>query len=197
MSISANFPGPMRDVVRRMTGGEVVFVQGAGGNVLPRVAFTDSEREAEQMGYRLGIEALHSLSGRHAYRRRMTWRPERSIMQISSYRREVVDDGPVALRATMRRVRFPLLPLPSLEEVRSVREEWEAKLAEAIADGAGTGGAARIAWWHLAWAAAGPSRRCSTAPRRRSARAASTRSASETGWSSPGRARCSARSGWP
>ena len=52
----------------------------------------------------------------------------------------------------MRRVRFPLLPLPSLEEVRSVREEWEAKLAEAIADGAGTGGAARIAWWHLAWA---------------------------------------------
>ena len=149
---SADFPGPMGDVVKRMTGGEGVFVQGAGGNVLPRVAFTDSEQEAEQMGYRLGIEALHSLSGRYAYRRRMAWRPERSIMQISSYRREVVDDGPVELRATMRRVRFPLLPLPSLEEVRSVREEWEAKLAEAIADGAGTGGAARIAWWHLAWA---------------------------------------------
>jgi len=52
----------------------------------------------------------------------------------------------------MRRVRFPLLPLPSLEEVRAVREEWEAKLAEATVGGAGTGGAARIAWWHLAWA---------------------------------------------
>ena len=32
---SADFPGPLRDVVRRVTGGEAVFLQGAGGNVLP------------------------------------------------------------------------------------------------------------------------------------------------------------------
>jgi hypothetical protein len=73
-------------------------------------------------------------------------------MQISSYRRVPAEAGPVALAATMRRVSFPLLPHPSLEEVRAVREEWEAKLAEAQAAGAGTGGPARIAWWHLAWA---------------------------------------------
>ena len=52
----------------------------------------------------------------------------------------------------MRRVRFPFLPLPPLEEVRAVRDEWEAKLEEALAAGAGNGGAARIAWWHLGWA---------------------------------------------
>lgn len=149
---SADFPGPLRDVVRRTTGGEVVFLQGAGGNVLPKVAFTDSEQEAEAVGERLGLEALHSLAGRYAYPRRMAYRPERSIMQISSYRRVPAEAGPVALAATMRRVSFPLLPHPSLEEVRAVREEWEAKLAEAQAAGAGTGGPARIAWWHLAWA---------------------------------------------
>ena len=149
---SADFPGPLREVLRRNTGGEAAFLQGAGGNVLPKVAFTDSEDEAQRMGTHLGIEALHSLAGRFSRPHRMTYRPERSIMQISSYRREVVEDGPVVLAATMRRVRFPFQPLPSLEEVRAVREEWEAKLAEAVAAGAGTGGAARIAWWHLAWA---------------------------------------------
>ena len=82
---SADFPGPLRDLVRRTTGGEVVYLQGAGGNVLPRVAFTDSEDEAEAMGERLA----------------------------------------------MRKVRFPLLPHPSLESVQAVRAEWEAKLADA------------------------------------------------------------------
>jgi len=149
---SADFPGPMRDVVRAVTGGEAVFLQGAGGNVLPKVAFTDSEDEAEAMGGRLGLEALHSLAGRFAHPRRMTYRPERSIMQISSYRRSPVDVPPPVLAATMRRVRFPFLPLPSLEEVRAVRDEWEAKLEGALAAGAGNGGAARIAWWHLGWA---------------------------------------------
>src|SRR5262249_49537238 len=146
------FPGPMRDVVRAVTGGVAVFLQGAGGNVLPKVAFTDSEDEAEAMGRRLGLEALHSLAGRFAYKREMTYRPERSIMQISSYRRTVVEAPPPVLAATMRRVRFPFLPLPSVDEVRAVRTEWEAKLEDALAAGAGNGGPARIAWWHLAWA---------------------------------------------
>ena len=149
---SADFPGPLRDVVRRVSDGEVVFLQGAGGNVLPKVAFTADEAEAELMGGRLGIEALHSLAGRFATPRRMTYRPERSIMQISSYRREAVDVGPVELAATMRRVRFPLGPLPSLEDVRAVSAEWEAKLADAVTAGSGNGGAARIAYWHAGWA---------------------------------------------
>ena len=149
---SADFPGPLRDVVRRVTGGEAVFLQGAGGNVLPKVAFTDDESEAELMGSRLGIEALHSLAGRFARPRRMVYRPERSIMQISSYRRAVVETGPVELAAAMRHVRFPLQPLPSLEDVRAVSAEWEAKLADAVAAGSGNGGAARIAFWHAGWA---------------------------------------------
>ena len=149
---SADFPGPLRDVVRRVSGGEVVFLQGAGGNVLPKVAFTDDESEAELMGTRLGIEALHSLAGRFATPRRMVHRPERSIMQISSYRRVVAEAGPSSSPRRCARVRFPLQPLPSLESVRAVSDEWEAKLADAVASGSGNGGAARIAYWHAGWA---------------------------------------------
>src|SRR3954447_24058128 len=100
---SADFPGPLRDVVRRVTGGEAVFLQGAGGNVLPKVAFTDDEAEAELMGTGLAIEALHSLAGRFAVPRRIVYRPERSIMEISSYRREPLEAGAVELAMTSRR----------------------------------------------------------------------------------------------
>lgn len=147
---SADFPGPLRDVLRRNTGGEVVFLQGAGGNVLPKVAFTDDESEAEHMGGRLAIEALHSLAGRFARPRRMEWTQQRSVTQFSAYRRVLDDEPPVHLAATMKRARFPLLPLPTLEAVRAVRAEWEPKLADAVARC--DGGAARIAYWHAAWA---------------------------------------------
>ncbi len=147
---SADFPGAMREFVRGNTGGEAVFLQGAGGNVLPKVAFTEDEEEATSMGTRLGLEALHSLAGRFAWRRRMEWKGERSVMQISTYRRAVAEQEPVRLAATARRVRFPLLPLPSLDEIRAVRAEWEPKLESAVA--AGDGGGARIAYWHAGWA---------------------------------------------
>ena len=61
---SADFPGPMRDVVRAVSGGECIFFQGAGGNVLPKFAFTDSEAEAHRMGTRLGLAALEAVADR-------------------------------------------------------------------------------------------------------------------------------------
>ena len=108
---SADFPGAMREFIRRNTHGEAVFLQGAGGNVLPKVAFTEDEQEAVDMGTRLGLEALHSLAGRFAWRRRMESKSERSVMQISAYRRAVAEQEPAPLAATARRVRFPLLTL--------------------------------------------------------------------------------------
>ena len=49
-SYSADFAGELRSEVRRLTGGECVYVQAAAGNVLPRVGFTGSEDEAKKIG---------------------------------------------------------------------------------------------------------------------------------------------------
>ena len=81
---SADFPGPMRRLVRDVTGGECVFLQSAGGNVLPRVAFTDDEREAEAMGWRIATEALHAVADRLVTPVHMFRMQERSVMAISA-----------------------------------------------------------------------------------------------------------------
>jgi neutral ceramidase len=147
---SADFPGAIRELVRRTSGGECVYFQGAGGNVLPKVAFTDDEGEADRMGTRIALEALHAVADRFATPNRMVWKQEESVMPISAYRREAQSAEPPQLAATMEHVRFPLLPHPTPEEVRAVRAEWEPRVAEARA--AGDVGRTKVAWYHAAWA---------------------------------------------
>jgi neutral ceramidase len=147
---SADYPGPMRELMRSVSGGECVFLQAAGGNVLPRVAFTDDEQEAERMGYRLAIEALHAIADRRTRPVRMLRKDEGSVTPISSYRRVELEPEPTVLRAVRQHVQFPLLPHPSLESVVADRERWEATLEEARA--AGDIGRMKVAWYHTSWA---------------------------------------------
>jgi neutral ceramidase len=136
---SADFAGMLRSTVREWTGGECVYFQAAAGNVLPRVAFTDSEDEAARMGRALGLEAVHAVSRRSAWPFRYERLPGGSVTPFSLYRPTAVDPEPQPLAAAEERVTFPLLPLPSLDEVRRLREEFERAVAEADAGGADPG----------------------------------------------------------
>ncbi|MFN8222099.1 MAG: hypothetical protein U0R50_02485 [Gaiellales bacterium] len=147
---SADFPGPMRDVVRAVTGGECVFFQGAGGNVLPKFAFTDSEDEAHRMGTRLALAALAAVADRHS--RPVTVVPEQegSVTPITRYRRRYEDVPAPELAAVSETVSIPLMPHPALEDVVAQREEHEAALEEARASG--NRGRVKLAYYQASWA---------------------------------------------
>jgi neutral ceramidase len=147
---SADFPGPLRRVVRAATGGECVFFQGAAGNVLPRFAFTDDEFEAERMGNRIGVAALESVADRLATPVELTRLDEGSVTPISKYRRVQLDTEAPALAAVSEVVSIPLMPHPPLEEVAKLREEYDRDLDAAKATG--EVGKIKVAYYHAKWA---------------------------------------------
>jgi hypothetical protein len=151
MSIySADYPGPLRDLVRRVTGGECVFFQASAGNVLPKVSFTADEREAERLGRRLALEALRALEGRSSVRREMTTVPEASMVPIIAYRvRELETDAP-SLAVAERRVWLDYSAVPPYDEIVALKDEYEQTLARARE--AGDVGAVRVALVGAHWA---------------------------------------------
>jgi hypothetical protein len=147
---SADFPGPLRRVVRSVTGAECVFFQGGGGNVLPKFAFTDSEAEAERMGVRLALAALDSVADRYATPVEIGPEVEASAVPISRYRRRSLEAVAPELGAASALVSIPLLPAPGLDEVVALREQYERDLDEAGASG--DNGRVKVAYYHAAWA---------------------------------------------
>ena len=128
---SADFPGAMRDSIRAWTGGEAVFLQAAGGNVLPRVAFTDREDEAVRVGRALALEALHAVEGRAAWPAELVETSFQSGTQVVLFRWRPIDAPDPVLAAVEERVDFPLLALPSLDEARAARLQAEVEYAAA------------------------------------------------------------------
>jgi hypothetical protein len=139
LAYSADYPGPMREAVRAWTGGQCVFLQGAGGNILPRVAFAPELGPSRALGRRLALAALAAVADRPGWP--MTYRrlDDGSVTPFHLYRPEAVDGDAPALAAAEIPVTFPLLPLPSLDAIAAEREEAEARLRAARERGAGEG----------------------------------------------------------
>lgn len=133
---SPDYPGPLRNFIRQATGGECVFLQGAGGNIMPRVAFESSGEAMKQLGIRLGIEALHAIADRRVQSAHLR---EEGLVSGTGLRlfRWVPEDEPVAkLAFCAQEVEFPLLPLPSLEEIQSLIKRTEEEIERATKNNA-------------------------------------------------------------
>jgi hypothetical protein len=147
---SADYPGAIRRTVRAVTGGDCVFFQAAGGNVLPRFAFAEDEVEAERMGTRIAVAALESVADRLATPVEIVRLDEGSVTPISKYRRRQLEDEMPELAAAAETVTIPLMPHPPLEEVSALREQYDRELDEARATG--DAGKVKVAYYHAAWA---------------------------------------------
>ena len=147
---SADFPGPMRRLVRGAVGGDCIFFQGAGGNVLPRFCFTGDEAEAVRMGTQLGVAALAAVVDRRAYDVEITSFEDRSATPYHIYRREPVEPGPAVLGSASEVVTVPLLPHPTLEEVEEELVRREADLEAAREEGVIRH--VKVAYYWAAWA---------------------------------------------
>jgi hypothetical protein len=162
---SPDYPGPLRDLVRSVSGGECVFLQGAGGNVMPRVAFDNDCFEPARLGRRLALEALHALADRPGWPARLVETSFGSGTVVTLYRWEAVSAEPPPLAAVEELVEFPLLPLPSPSEITAAREAAEAEVEEAERRGA-TESELRILRFHgLNWARRAEAEILSGAPR--------------------------------
>jgi hypothetical protein len=151
LAYSADYAGPMRDAVRTWTGGECVFLQGAAGNVLPRVAFADSLEPARRMGRRLALAALDAVADRPAWGRTFDRFDDGSVTPFHLYRPRAADAGEVALAATQIDVAFPLQEVPTLQAVEAELAAVEARLADAQARGA-DGGELNVIRYDAVWA---------------------------------------------
>ena len=140
LAYGADYAGPMRAAVRAWTGGACVFLQGAGGNVLPRVAFAADLRSAEAFGRRLALAALAALADRPAWPARYDRSADGSVTPFHLYRPRVAGGGaPPRLVAAELEVEFPLQPLPTAEQIAAERLHCEERLSEARSRGAGEG----------------------------------------------------------
>lgn len=147
---SADFPGAMREAVRGLTRGDCTFFQGAGGNVLPRFSFTTDEVEARRVGTCLAVVAVGSVADQYATPVEIAAHSDWSANLYSVYRPRQVESPEPELSATMREVTIPLLPHPSLDEVVTLREQYDAELEEARVSG--DYGKVKVANYHAGWA---------------------------------------------
>jgi neutral ceramidase len=165
LGYSPDFPGPLRETVRAVTGGECVFLQGAGGNIMPRFAFDEDLREPQRMGARLAIEALHAISDQPAEPIEIVETSFGSGTTVALFRQRPTGGAGPALEAIEEEVSFPLLPLPTLAAIRVELEEARETLAAAEARGASEEEIRILRFHGLNWARATEAEIASGSPR--------------------------------
>jgi hypothetical protein len=128
LAYSADYAGPMREAVRTWTGGECLFLQGAAGNVLPRVAFAADLGPSRALGRRLALAALAAVADRPAWPSTFRRLDDGSVTPFHLYRPEAGEGPAPTLAAAEVPVTFPLQPLPAPEQITAEREAAEARL---------------------------------------------------------------------
>ncbi len=151
-AINPDFPGPLREAVEKATGARCLFLQGAGGNILPLQAFIPETGPERVFGEKLATEALHELSNIETYQTRIERFSYGSVTPIALYRVVRAETQPLqelAVASTV--VDLPLKRVPTIAEVQAERDHHQKNLEKARREGAGLEALNPIQY-HISWA---------------------------------------------
>lgn len=152
----SDYVGPLRSRLDHLLrpGSVTVFLQGAAGDALPLEAFRDDGgalAAAYVFGERIAIEAAHAVADADPWLVEIDRSDWGSVTPISLYRRRLADEQPPQpLRTARRIVSFPLLDLPSVEDLERELGERRADLA-ARQDRGETRITTNPVRYHIAW----------------------------------------------
>ena len=153
---SADFPGPMRELVEGTLGGTCLFLQGGGGDIMPCWGMgheLDNRDGKERVGWMLGGEVLAVAAGIRTHVRRGERVSIPSLLGPGQTMRPLVPvEGETchAFEARARSVALDLVALPSPERAAELHAERAADLEAALAGGSER--AIQIARHFVAWA---------------------------------------------
>ena len=117
--ISPDYPGAMREVLETATGVPCVFLQGASGDLGPRVGFVGDPAVADANGRQLGYAALSALESLPPPATRMQYRgPVESGATLGEWCHEPLGDTE-RLQKSCWRSRSWTVPLPYREDLDS------------------------------------------------------------------------------
>ena len=127
MVASPDFPGAARTLVENAIGGLSLFLQGCGGNIMPRGGLSmeaDCSDEKDRIGSTLGAEVVKAAAAIHTHRKRGERRRMGSLSRISVWPWEPVTGAScTVLAAADESLSLRFIGLPPLSEARAIRAE--------------------------------------------------------------------------
>lgn len=138
LQLSPDFVGPARDVIEKSIGALSLFLQGAAGNINPVTGIGSQEDDSENMtrlGQILGGAVVQAAAEVRTHQYRGPRASLSSLARVTLFPYVPVKDQPPTVRHACVQLNLPMLPLPSLEEARRIRQARADTYQQAKQDG--------------------------------------------------------------
>ena len=125
-----DYPGMMKRVVEEQLGGTCLFLQGATGDIGPRLGFTGDLSVYRRFGRQLGLEASKVALGIDTLPKEECFvGVQASGAAIALFEDRPVEAGPAVLGVLSRYMQLPLKPFPPPEEAEAEAAVLRAEVA--------------------------------------------------------------------
>lgn len=129
--ITPDFPGVAKRVVEDNVGGTCLFLQGATGNIGPRLGFTGDLSVYRRLGTILGLEASRIALNIETVARKTTFVGyQESGAPIALYREETMEQPPLVLSVRVKNILLPVRKMDSPELLAKEAERLRAVMNE-------------------------------------------------------------------